>query len=234
MRLDVALVELGLAKSRTAASEIIESGNAIVNNKVVFKPAFNVSELDNIVAQSDIWVGRGGKKLDAFLMELNLDISGFDCIDVGASTGGFTQALLKYGAKRVVALDVGANQLDELLKNDSRVVNKENTDIRNFKDELFDLVVCDLSFISIDKILNNLLAVAKNDIIVLFKPQFEVGRLAKRNRKGVVTDTYAIESAIFNFEMLLKQNMLKILKSHDSVLAGKEGNIERFYYITKQ
>lgn len=234
MRLDVALTNLGLAKSRTAAAEIIESGNATVNGKIVFKPSFNVLETDKIDATTDIWVGRGGKKLDAFLMDLNFNINGLECIDIGASTGGFTQALLKYGAKSVVALDVGVNQLDESLKNDSRVINKENTDIRDFKDGCFDLVVCDLSFISIDKIINNLLDVAKKDIIVLFKPQFEVGRLAKRNRKGVVTDSYAIESAIFNFELLLKQNMLNILKAQNSVIAGKEGNVERFYHIAKQ
>ncbi|MEY4504544.1 MAG: hypothetical protein RL154_840 [Pseudomonadota bacterium] len=233
MRLDVALVERGLAKSRTAANEIISSGNATVNGVIVFKPSFNVIDGAVLEALQDEWVGRGGKKLDAFLSSCALDINGTECLDVGASTGGFTQALLKYGAKQVVALDVGTNQLHISLKQDIRVKSIENIDVRDYKADKFDIVVCDLAFISIEKILADLIRLSKSNIIILFKPQFEVGKLAKRDRKGVVVDAYAIDFATFNFEMLLKQNNLTIIKSADSVLAGKEGNIERFYHITK-
>ena len=233
VRLDVALVNDNLAKSRTSAAELITSGCVSVDGMVILKPSFNASLSATIQVIGDDWVGRGGKKLSFFLDEINFCVLNKECIDVGASVGGFTQALIKRGAQSVVAIDVGHNQLHESLRANPRVTNLEAMDIRNYTSKEFDLVVCDLSFISIEKIIMDLLRLAKSDIIILFKPQFEVGRLAKRNKKGVVIDIDAIDKAVVNFEALLGAQNLTIKAHKPCALAGKEGNIEQFYYVAK-
>ena len=163
-----------------------------------------------------------------------LNLAGADVLDVGSSTGGFVQILLQRGAKSVTALDVGSSQLSEILRRDPRVIVRENTDIRKFESEKkFDLITCDVSFISLNLILKSLARLAKSALIVLFKPQFEVGAEAKRNKKGVLKDEKAAHGARVKFERLCAELGLAMLHASACKITGKEGNQEFFYLLKR-
>ena len=163
-----------------------------------------------------------------------LNLAGADVLDVGSSTGGFVQILLQRGAKSVTALDVGSSQLSEILRRDPRVIVRENTDIREFASEKkFDLITCDVSFISLNLILKSLTSLAKSALIVLFKPQFEVGAEAKRNKKGVLKDEKAARGARMKFERLCAELGLAALHASACKITGKEGNQEFFYLLKR-
>ena len=163
-----------------------------------------------------------------------LNLAGADVLDVGSSTGGFVQILLQRGAKSVTALDVGSSQLSEILRRDPRVIVRENTDIREFASEKkFDLITCDVSFISLNLILKSLASLAKNALIVLFKPQFEVGAEIKRNKKGVLKDEKAVCAARVKFERLCAELRLATLHASACKITGKEGNREFFYLLER-
>ena len=163
-----------------------------------------------------------------------LNLAGVDVLDVGSSTGGFVQILLQHGAKSVTALDVGSSQLSEILRRDPRVIVRENTDIREFSSEKkFDLITCDVSFISLNLILKSLASLAKSALIVLFKPQFEVGTEAKRNKKGVLKDEKAAHGARAKFERLCAELGLAVLHTGACKITGKEGNQEFFYFLKR-
>lgn len=163
-----------------------------------------------------------------------LNLAGVDVLDVGSSTGGFVQILLQRGAKSVTALDVGSSQLSEILRRDPRVIVRENTDIREFiSEKKFDLITCDVSFISLNLILKSLARLAKSALIVLFKPQFEVGAEAKRNKKGVLKDEKAAHAARAKFERLCAELGLATLHAGACKITGKEGNQEFFYLLKR-
>ncbi|WP_297959665.1 SAM-dependent methyltransferase [uncultured Campylobacter sp.] len=163
-----------------------------------------------------------------------LNLAGVDILDVGSSTGGFVQILLQRGAKSVTALDVGSSQLSEILRRDPRVIVRENTDIREFESEKkFDLITCDVSFISLNLILKSLTSLAKSALIVLFKPQFEVGAEIKRNKKGVLKDEKAVRAARAKFERLCAELGLVVLQTSACKITGKEGNREFFYLLKR-
>ena len=163
-----------------------------------------------------------------------LNLAGADVLDVGSSTGGFVQILLQRGAKSVTALDVGSSQLSEILRRDPRVIVRENTDIREFASKKkFDLITCDVSFISLNLILKSLASLAKSALIVLFKPQFEVGTEAKRNKKGVLKDEKAARAAQAKFEQLCAELGLAVLHAGACKITGKEGNREFFYLLKR-
>ena len=163
-----------------------------------------------------------------------LNLAGTDVLDVGSSTGGFVQILLQCGVKSVTALDVGSSQLSEILRRDPRVIVRENTDIREFASKKkFDLITCDVSFISLNLILKSLASLAKSAIIVLFKPQFEVGAEAKRNKKGVLKDEKAVCAARAKFERLCAELGLAVLHASACKITGKEGNREFFYLLKR-
>lgn len=163
-----------------------------------------------------------------------LNLAGVDVLDVGSSTGGFVQILLQRGVKSVTALDVGSSQLSEILRRSPRVIVRENTDIREFESEKkFDLITCDVSFISLNLILKSLARLAKSALIVLFKPQFEVGAEIKRNKKGVVTDEKAVRAAGAKFEQLCAELGLAVLHASACKITGKEGNREFFYLLKR-
>ena len=163
-----------------------------------------------------------------------LNLAGADVLDVGSSTGGFVQILLQHGAKSVTALDVGSSQLSEILRRDPRVIVRENTDIREFESEKkFDLITCDVSFISLNLILKSLASLAKSALIVLFKPQFEVGAEIKRNKKGVLKDEKAVCAARAKFERLCAELGLTVLHASACKITGKEGNREFFYLLKR-
>ena len=163
-----------------------------------------------------------------------LNLAGADVLDVGSSTGGFVQILLQHGAKSVTALDVGSSQLSEILRRSPRVIVRENTDIREFASEKkFDLITCDVSFISLNLILKSLASLAKSALIVLFKPQFEVGAEIKRNKKGVLKDEKAVCAARTKFEQKCAELGLVVLQTSACKIMGKEGNREFFYLLKR-
>ena len=231
VRLDRLLVEKGLVPSRNKAQELINEGSVKVEGKTVKKPSFNVSEDMRIeLVESTIFVSRAAKKLDGFLRIHPVAVEGKRCLDVGASTGGFTQILLERGAASVTALDVGSLQLHEKLKNDEHVISVERTDIREFISDMpFEVTTCDVSFISLRNVMGDLQRLTKGVLILLFKPQFEVGCEASRNRRGVVTDEKAVESAMQKFESEALKLGWRLIVKELSPLPGKEGNREWFY-----
>ena len=251
MRYD-SFVSKRLKISRNKALELIEK-EQISLNSLHFKPSFNVANyllsLDKNLKNTDdilenkllslelrekIYVSRAAFKLKGFLEELNLDIKDKICLDIGASKGGFVELLLEKGARKITALDVGSMQLDESLRKNSKVICLEKTDLRDFKSTVkFDLITCDVSFISLIKLLKYIDNFAKKDIILLFKPQFELGIEAKRSKKGLCLDEEKISFARQNFQKQCEALCWSLRLSKASTLRGKNGNIEYFYYYQK-
>ena len=242
MRLDVACVELGIAPTRNKASALIQKGKVCVNGEVILKSSYKINASDSITAlESQMFVSRAGEKLHCFLEsyptlleQIPLNVS--RGLDIGASTGGFSEVLLQKGIASITCVDVGEAQLHHTLRENPRVVSYENTDIRDFaknNNEKFDCIVCDVSFISLKEILEVIKKLAKFLVILLFKPQFEVGRNVKRNKKGVVMDRNVIKESLENMLGLLSQNNFKILVCAESQIKGKEGNAEFFIACQK-
>ncbi len=237
MRLDVYLFEQGLAQSRNRASDMIKAREVFVDGAVVIKASFKVGENNSVVIKEKTqYVGRAGDKLKGFLQEFReLHIEGMCCLDVGSSTGGFVQVLLEEGALHVSAVDVGSEQLHISLRDDARVELFEKTDVRKFVSEReFDLLTCDVSFIGLEQILKDLDRLSSAKILILFKPQFEVGLGVKRTTKGVVKDEFAINRAKEKFLASCFALGWELLKTQKSILKGKEGNEETFYCFSKR
>jgi 23S rRNA (cytidine1920-2'-O)/16S rRNA (cytidine1409-2'-O)-methyltransferase len=235
-RIDKLLVERGLAESRTKAQAMIMAGVVLVNDQRVDKPShqFETNSSIRIKGGDDPtsrYVGRGGLKLEAALREFQLDVTGLTCLDVGASTGGFTDCLLQHGAKRVVALDVGHNQIDWRLRNDPRVEVREGVNARYLQPEdfpnRFDLVVIDVSFISVTKVLPALvpLTIDGGSIVTLIKPQFEVGR-GEVGSGGIVRDPEKRSRVVEGVNNFAKSLGLQVVNMIESPIQGAEGNIE--------
>ncbi|WP_044417885.1 23S rRNA (cytidine-2'-O)-methyltransferase TlyA [Halarcobacter anaerophilus] len=235
MRLDLYLTKNFDIQSRNKAHEIIKSNKVKVDGKTVSKPSFLVDETSKIeLLEEDFYVSRAAYKLKHFLDEIKISLKNKEALDIGSSTGGFTQILLLNSIKKVTCVDVGSNQLHEKIKNDKRIVFFEKQDIRKFQsDKKFDLVTCDVSFISILNILKEIDSFAKNEIIILFKPQFEVGTNVKRDKKGVVKDKKAVLKAREKFLDQTKLLNWKLKYNSQSKLEGKEGNEEELFYFNK-
>jgi 23S rRNA (cytidine1920-2'-O)/16S rRNA (cytidine1409-2'-O)-methyltransferase len=230
-RLDVLLVERGLAETRTQAQALVLAGRVPGYEK----PGMQVDdsiELD--VTQPPPYVSRGGEKLAHALDELVVDPAGRDCLDVGASTGGFTDVLLQRGAARVISVDVGYGQLHERLRNDPRVTVLERTNARELKELPFapELVVCDVSFISVRLALPPALALAKPgwEAVVLVKPQFEAGR-AEVPRGGVVRDLDVRRRVVREIAVAALAWGGETVGAVDSGLPGPKGNREVFLHL---
>jgi 23S rRNA (cytidine1920-2'-O)/16S rRNA (cytidine1409-2'-O)-methyltransferase len=236
MRLDVYLVENGYFESRNRALEAIKSGKVKVDGKIA-KPSVKCDETSSIEVENEkFYASRAGRKLEAFLNEHKIELQGKKALDIGSSTGGFAQILLENGVASLACVDVGTNQLHFSIRDDKRVEVHENCDIRKFRvDDGFEVISCDVSFISLGDILNdiNILASKSCDIILLYKPQFEVGRLVKRDSSGVVTDIDAIRHARANFEQKCKELCWEKIVDMPSKIQGKEGNTEYFYHFLK-
>ena len=235
MRLDNYLVEKEIVDSRNKAQTIIKEGLVSVNAKVIKKSSFKVEDSDEVSVESyKQYVSRAAYKLLEFLQELELDVKDRVALDIGSSTGGFTQVLLEAGVDEVSAVDVGSEQLHKSLREDKRVFVYESCDIRVFESQKeFDLVVSDVAFISLLHILDDVDRLAFKDIILLFKPQFEVGREVKRDKNGVVQDKKAIAKAMVKFEDACELKNWSLVKKSPSTLTGKEGNLEYCYYFKK-
>lgn len=235
MRLDLYLTKNFNIQSRNKANELIKASKVKVDNKIISKASFIVEENMNIeLLEEDFYVSRAAYKLKYFLDEIKIDLQDKIALDIGSSTGGFTQILLEHQIKKVICVDVGSNQLHERIKNDERIEFFENCDIRDFKSEIcFDIVTCDVSFISILNIINSIDSLDFKKLIILFKPQFEVGINVKRDKKGVVKDKDAIEKARSNFLAKTLELKWKLKKNNISKLQGKDGNYEEFFYFSK-
>ena len=230
-RLDVLLVERGLAESRTQAQALVLAGRVAGYDK----PGAQVDEsLELAVAPTPRFVSRGGEKLDHALDALQLDVTGLDCLDVGASTGGFTDCLLQHGARRVIALDVGYGQLHPRLRDDPRVVVLERTNARNLSELPFppQLVTCDVSFISVRVALPQALAFAVPgwQALVLVKPQFEAGR-QDVPRGGVVRDPETQRRVLREVAEAARGWGAETRAVVDSGLPGPKGNREFFLHL---
>lgn len=239
MRLDLYLFQNEFVKSRQKAKTLIEDGNVKVNGTVVQKPSFDILEDVKIeVFDACPYVSRGGLKLEGILNTTGADVSDKVCIDIGASTGGFTHCLLLHGARRVYAIDSGTNQLADELKNDERVVSIENFNARSLTldviGETVDIITIDVSFISQNLILPCIFPLLKENGVFysLIKPQFEVGR-ALVGKGGIVKDKKARLMAVNSVINCAKEHGLVCNKFLKSPIQGGDGNVEYLASFSK-
>ncbi len=238
IRLDVLIFKRGLVPTLNKSTALIMEGKVTVDGKIITKPGFAVSEISEIsIKESAEFVSRGGIKLKKALEEFSVCVKDKICLDVGASTGGFTDCLLKNGAKKVYCVDVSYGIFDFKLRNDPRVVNIEKTNIRYFdknllKDEI-DLAVVDVSFISLEKVLPKVKELVKTggEIIALVKPQFEAPKGS--TQKGVVQDEKIRQQSIDKIKNFSEEIGLKLLGEITSPIKGPKGNLEHFLYLKK-
>ncbi|MBS4536216.1 TlyA family RNA methyltransferase [Clostridium sp. D2Q-14] len=239
IRVDVLMNSKGLVESRELAKKAIKKGLVKYNGKIITKPSFKVTKdakIELLRPPLD-YVGRGGYKLEKAIKAFNLDLSDKIAMDIGASTGGFTDCMIQHEVRKVYAIDVGYNQLCDKLKNDDRVINMEKTNIRYLDirdiEELQDFISIDVSFISLTKVL----LIAKNflkkdgEIIALIKPQFEVG---KKNigKRGIVKKASIHFDVIKKIKNFIKSLDLVLTDIEYSPIKGGGGNIEYLAYIT--
>ena len=240
IRLDQLVFDLGLAESRERAKTTVMSGLVFVNGQRADKPGMQVSPDVNVEVKGTAlpYVSRGGLKLEKALKVFPIDVTGKVCIDCGASTGGFTDVLLKNGAAKVYSVDVGYGQLAWSLRNDERVVNMERTNIRYISSEQIpeplDICVMDLSFISVKLVLPAVCALLKDDaqLVCLIKPQFEAGR-EEVGKKGVVRDKAVHLSVIESVLSFAPTVGMTVMGLDFSPIKGPEGNREYLCYMKK-
>jgi 23S rRNA (cytidine1920-2'-O)/16S rRNA (cytidine1409-2'-O)-methyltransferase len=236
-RLDAELVRRGLAPSREAAQRVIDSGLVTVAGAPADKPSRMVAAAEPIelLAPPSRFVSRGGDKLAGALDRFAIDVAARTALDAGASTGGFTDCLLQSGAARVVAVDVGHGQLDPRLRADPRVEVHERLNVRTLAPGAlgtFDVVVADLSFISLKAVLDALLGACgdDSDLVLLVKPQFEAGKVAADRGRGVITDPATWRSVLEGVESALHTRGAVIMGWMVSPLRGSKGNVEFFVH----
>ena len=240
IRLDQFVYEEGYTESRQRAQALIMAGIVYVNNQKVDKAGYMLKETDKVeVRGKDLkYVSRGGYKLEKAIELYGLDLTDRTCMDIGASTGGFTDCMLQNGAKKVYAVDVGYGQLAWKLRTDERVVNFEKTNIRNVTtedlEEKINFFSVDVSFISLKHIFPVAYAISTDDVIgaCLVKPQFEAGK-EKVGKKGVVRDSAVHKEVIVNVKEYANQNGFFVKELTFSPIKGPEGNIEFLIVITK-
>lgn len=238
-RADKILVSLGFFESRASARAAIEAGRVTANGLPVAKPSQMLSGEERIEASAaHPYVSRGGLKLAHGLDVFSVDPSGRLCLDIGASTGGFTDVLLRRGARHVVAVDVGRDQFHPSLAGDARVTSLEAQDARTLTSEMLgsapSLLVCDASFISLEKLLEVPLSLAapEAEFVGLFKPQFQVGR-ENIGKGGLVTDTNAADQAAQTFADWMKEKGWPIQGWTASPISGGDGNAERLFHAVR-
>ena len=240
IRIDQLLVERGLAESRTRAQSLIMAGLVMLGDKRVDKAGQQVADDAEITVkgQDHPWVSRGGVKLAHALEAFAIDVTDVVAIDVGSSTGGFTDVLLTKGAAKVFAVDSGTNQLAWKLRADDRVVVHEQTSARILTDqqitEQVDLIVCDASFISLSKVLERPLTFAKDgaQLVALIKPQFEAGR-TEVGKGGVIRDAVIHERVCTKVQAWLESNRWSVRGLTESPITGPKGNVEFLVWAVK-
>lgn len=232
-RLDKELVRRGLVETRSQAENLVRLGDVLVNKKVIQKTGYVVSPTDEIVLKPrQLFVSRAGLKLVSVASKFQLEFSDKLVLDIGSSTGGFTDFALQDGAKKVIAVDVGTEQMHPKLRQDERVELHEKTDIRDFvTDEKIDIIVGDVSFISLREILPHVasrLMQPSTLLLAMVKPQFEAGR--NQTNKGVVKNDKHRRQILSDFEVWARQYFI-VIDKRDSEVAGAKGNLERFYLL---
>ena len=232
-RLDKILVERELVSTRSQADNFIRLGYVYLNKKVARKSGVMVSDTDKITLEkAETYVSRAGLKLASVAKYFKLNFQDKTVLDIGSSTGGFTDYSLRHGAKKVFAVDVGTDQLHPSLRSNPKIILNEKTDIRNFyTDEVIDVIVGDVSFISLREILPHVASELMNEnttLIAMVKPQFEAGR--QQTNKGIVKNDKVRRQVLTDFENWAKKYFV-ILDKKDSEVAGSKGNLERFYKL---
>jgi 23S rRNA (cytidine1920-2'-O)/16S rRNA (cytidine1409-2'-O)-methyltransferase len=240
VRADVLVCELGFAPTRTKAQELIRRGRVTADGVPVDKPGATISRTARVaVAKAEDFVSRGGEKLGGALDVLGADVRGAVVVDVGASTGGFSECVLRRGARKVYAVDVGHGQLAASLRRDARVVVREGTNAKDLGpadfDETVDVVLVDASFIGLTQLAPALFRIlgAGGRLVALVKPQFEAGLAVARRARGVIKDPEERARAIQNGRDAIVRAGFVILGECDSPLPGPRGNLERFVYAAK-
>lgn len=235
-RLDVAMVQRKLAQTRSEADNWIRLGRVLVNGEKASKSGLFVADDAKISLDApERYVSRAGLKLASVAADFEIDFRGKTVLDIGSSTGGFTDYALQHGAKKVFAVDVGTDQLHPSLRGDARIELHEKTDIREFiADEKIDVIVCDVSFISLREILPHVakkLMSQQTQLVAMVKPQFEAGR-GQLGNSGVVKNDNMRRQILKDFEKWARQHFIVIHKA-DSAVSGFRGNLERFYELRK-
>lgn len=233
-RLDIEMAKRHLVETRSQAESFIRLGKVTVNGKTLTKPGIFVPESADIqLAAPEVYVSRAGLKLASVADILGIDFKDKIVLDVGSSTGGFTDYALQHGAKKVFAVDVGTEQLHPSLRGDKRIELHEKTDIRDFiPSEKPDIIVIDVSFISLREILPHLaraVASENTQIVAMVKPQFEAGR--NQTNRGIIKNDAARRGILKDFELWAK-DLFVVRDKRDSDVAGAKGNRERFYLLT--
>jgi 23S rRNA (cytidine1920-2'-O)/16S rRNA (cytidine1409-2'-O)-methyltransferase len=233
-RLDKTLFARKLVTSRSSAENFIKLGLVEVNGRTQTTASFLVDDRDNLkVTAQDRYVSRAGLKLASVVQKLSLDFRDKTVLDVGSSTGGFTDYALQHGAAHVIAVDVGTNQLHPSLHGHPRIQLHEQTDIRSFvTDTAIDMVVIDVSFISLRDILPSVAKLVQKNIqiVAMVKPQFEAGK--EQVNKGIIKNDTMRRDILKDFETWSRQ-YFTIIDKADSEVAGAKGNLERFYLLRK-
>lgn len=234
-RLDKALADRKIATTRSQAESWIKLGLVTIDGRVVTKPGHFVGESADIrLNAKEQYVSRAGLKLASVAELLGVNFSGKVVLDVGSSTGGFTDYSLQHGAKKVLAVDVGSDQLHPSLRSNPKIDLHEKTDIRSFKPSITpDIVVIDVSFISLREILPHVASISgpRTQILAMVKPQFEAGR--DQVNKGVIKNDSVRRQILRDFESWLKQGQgLVVVDKRDSEVSGSKGNRERFYKLS--
>ncbi len=238
MRIDIYLSENGYVKSRERAKVLIKAGQVQVNGSVISKPSYEVSDNADIEITGEQlkYVGRGGLKLEKALSCFSINLNDKVCVDIGASTGGFTDCMLQNGASYVYAVDVGHDQLDEKLINDKRVCNMEHTNIRDLTLSDFELspsfISADVSFVSLTQILPKIkeFLTENGEAAVLIKPQFEAGKAAI-GKNGIVKDRKVHEKVLADIVSFCFSLKLEVMELIHSPISGGDGNIEYLAHI---
>lgn len=238
-RIDIALTERHLCQSRSRAKLLIKEGRVKLNQQICTKPSVLVSEQDILEVDDLLYVGRGGLKLEGALKKFPICLAGRVCLDIGASTGGFTDCMLRNGAELVYAVDVGHEQLAESLKQNQKVINLENTDIRSLQQadliQIPDFCSIDVSFISLKHVLPSayMLLSDEAECIALVKPQFEAGKKAL-NKQGIVRSEKIREQVLKEILAFAVQTGFTVSDFCTSPIQGGSGNTEYLIYLHKQ
>jgi len=235
-RLDTEMVSRGLVPTRSQAESYIRLGKVSVNKKIITKPGHMVGDSDDIqLTSSERYVSRAGLKLASVAKILKLDFGGSVVLDVGSSTGGFTDYALQHGARKVIAVDVGTDQMHPSLRTDSRIELHEKTDIRDITNlsEPASIVVIDVSFISLREILPTIarLVSPETKVVAMVKPQFEAENSGLKH-KGVIKNDAMRRNILKDFESWV-QKLYYVVDKADSEVSGAKGNTERFYLLKK-
>lgn len=236
-RADKILVQLGLTKSRSQAAQLIEDGVVFFRGKMILKPSEKITDADIEIRMNELYVGRGAKKIQGAFEQFKIVANNLIVADIGASTGGFSDFVLKQGAKKVYAIDVGHDQLDSSLKENPKVINMEGINIKYPLElpEKVDLAVVDLSYISLKLTLENIfsLVTSNGKVLALVKPQFEVGK-EYIGKGGIVKDQQSRYKMLEDLYHWCLNHHLIVSEIGLSPIQGKMGNHEYFFYFDRQ